>query len=307
MNAIRRAVDRIDSTVVIMGDGRSLGAHLPINKQATPTLVDSLPRLLFFGNELYDGLHGNSLADTVGGFLSAANGYVENIKFGIVGGIRHPQVNDSLVSYADNQWHAPQPTQFIGYAARSDGYSLSDRLRKALPGLTTERMIALDKLAQTAIFTSQGIPFLSNGEELLRTKKGLDYTSHSSDLVNAVEWSYKELYYDVFSYCRSLIQLRHRHPAFRMGNAESICRHLEFLPVEQSNVVAYRLKDHAGGDEWEEIIVILNASPYPVHTQIPADRYRVIAGEGRIDELSTETVDGPDIYVHPESAMILAR
>ena len=53
--------------------------------------------------------------------------------------------------------------------------------------------------------------------------------------------------------------MRKNHPAFRMGDAELVRKHLEFLPVEGNNLVAYRLKENANGDAWEDIIVALNS------------------------------------------------
>lgn len=44
-----------------------------------------------------------------------------------------------------------------------------------------------------------------------------------------------------------------------MGDAEMVRKHLEFLPVDGGNLVAFRLKDRANGDTWDNIIVALNA------------------------------------------------
>ena len=43
-----------------------------------------------------------------------------------------------------------------------------------MPGITPEQLVRLDKLAQTVVFTSQGIPFIYAGEEVMRDKKGVD-------------------------------------------------------------------------------------------------------------------------------------
>ena len=40
-----------------------------------------------------------------------------------------------------------------------------------------------------------------------------------------------------------------------MGDADLVRKHLEFLPVDGSNVVVYRLKENANGDAWGDIIV----------------------------------------------------
>ena len=54
-----------------------------------------------------------------------------------------------------------------------DGLCLVDRIKASMPGITPEQLVRLDKLAQTVVFTSQGIPFIYAGEEVMRDKKGL--------------------------------------------------------------------------------------------------------------------------------------
>ena len=49
---------------------------------------------------------------------------------------------------------------------------LVDRLQASVPGITPKQLVLLDKLAQTAVFTSQGIPIYA-GEEIMRDKKGV--------------------------------------------------------------------------------------------------------------------------------------
>ena len=57
-----------------------------------------------------------------------------------------------------------------------------------------------------------------------------------------------------------LIELRKKHPAFRMTAAEEISRNLSFMEMPALNMVGYTLKNHAGYDEWEEIVVLFNGN-----------------------------------------------
>ena len=41
-----------------------------------------------------------------------------------------------------------------------------------------------------------------------------------------------------FCLSKRLISIRKAHPAFRMGDAEMVRMHLEFLPVDGGNLVA---------------------------------------------------------------------
>jgi hypothetical protein len=72
----------------------------------------------------------------------------------------------------------------------------------------------------------------------------------------------------VFQYYKGLIELRRKHPAFRLHGRQEIERSLEFLRCEDG-VVAYQLKDNAGGDVWNNVVVIFNANWGPVTQQLP--------------------------------------
>ena len=81
-------------------------------------------------------------------------------------------------------------------------------------------------------------------------------------------------------------------------------RHLEFLP-SQDALVAFRLKDYAGRDDWRNIIVILNANREEVKVDIPKAMYTVVCQDGVIDEDSTSRIFGRRAIVKPQSALIL--
>jgi pullulanase len=108
----------------------------------------------------------------------------------------------------------------------------------------------------------------------------------------------------VFKYYSDLIALRQHHPAFRLGNADLVCKHLEFLDAPKG-VVAFRLKNYAGRDDWRNIIVILNAAPKNVAVTIPAGKYTVVCKDGTIDEQGIEAISGTTATVSRYSALIL--
>ena len=155
-------------------------------------------------------------------------------------------------------------------------------------------------------FTSQGIPFIQAGEEMLRDKKGVHNSYKSPDSINAIDWSRKDTHPEVFDYYRGLIRLRNEHPAFRLNDADLVRRHLSFLDAP-SNVVAFRLADHAGGDTWSDIIVVLNAKETQVNVNIPEGHYEKVAHDGRIDLNGMGWVSGNSVTVAPRSATILYR
>lgn len=307
MNIIRKAVDQIDPTICIYGEGWAANApKYPADSLAMKGLASRMPGIAVFSDEMRDGLRGPFNDDTKSAFLGNVPGGEESIRFGIVGAIKHPQVNYSKVNYSDSAW-ALQPTQMISYVSCHDDMCLVDRLKTSIPDLSTGELIKLDQLAQTIVLTSQGIPFIFAGEEVFRDKKGIHNSYESSDMVNAINWNNKSTFQDLYHYYKSLIRLRKNHPAFRMGDAEKIRQHLRFLPVEGDNLIAFTLDGHAVGDSWGEILVAFNARPESVELDIPKGKYTVVCTDGRIDEDGLGIVEGGVVIVPSRSALIMHK
>ena len=303
MNQIRAMVDAIDPTIYIYGEGWSAGScAYPQEQLAMKAHIYRMPGIAAFSDEIRDALRGPFSDDTVTGWIGGKD-ETESIKFGIAGAIQHPQVDMTKVNYAKEPW-ALEPTQMISYVSCHDDMCLVDRLKASIPGITEEELIRLDLLAQTAVFTSQGVPFMLSGEELLRNKKGVHNSFESPDSINQLDWTNKTKYPQVFAYYKNLIALRQHHPAFRLGNADLVRKHLEFIDAP-AGVVAYRLKNYAGRDDWRDIIVILNANKSDVEVAIPNGNYTIVCSDGCINEQGLGALQGEKAVVSPQSALIL--
>lgn len=305
MNEIRTAVTAVDPSIIIYGEGWAAKApQMPEDSLAMKANIYRMPGIAAFSDEMRDALRGPFNDNRQGAFLAGIPGGEESIKFGIVGAVKHPQVDNDSVNYSKASW-AEQPTQMISYVSCHDDMCLVDRLKASVPGITPQELAKLDKLAQTAVFTSQGIPFIYAGEEVMRDKKGVHNSYNSPDSINAIDWKRKAEHADVFAYYKGLIQLRKNHPAFRMGDADLVRKHLEFLPVEGSNLIAYRLKENANGDAWEDIIVVLNSRKENARLTVPEGKYTVVCKDGFISEGGLGTLYGPEVIVPAQSALII--
>ena len=307
MNAIRKAVDEVDSSVCLYGEGWTGGVPCyPASLLALKMNVARMPGIAAFSDELRDALCGSVWEKEKGGFLAGVPGAEQSVKFGIVGAIAHPQVKYRSVNYSHLPW-AAQPTQMIGYVSCHDGLCLADRLKAALPDVGFDELVRLDKLAQTVVLTSQGIPFLYAGEELMRDKQGVDNSYKSPDAINGIAWDRKFLHRDVFAYYKELILLRKSHPAFRMGDAALVCKHLRFLPVKGRNLIAYCLHGQPNGESWKDIVVAFNARSTPARLQVPAGLYRVVCKDGVIDLRGLGVHEGSEVIVPGQSALIMYK
>ena len=305
MNEIRQEAQKLDPQVLIYGEGWA--AETPqyaADSLAMKANIARMPGIAAFCDEMRDGLRGPWDDDKKGAFLAGFPGHEESIKFGIVGAISHPQVKMDEVNYSNKAW-AQEPVQMMSYVSCHDDMCLVDRLRTSVTDLKGNDLEKLDMLAQTAVLTSQGIPFIFAGEEVMRDKKFVHNSFQSPDSVNAINWHNKAKYQWVFNYYKGLIAMRKHHPAFRLGSAELVRQHLEFLPVEGSGVVAFRLKDHAGGDAWDNIIVVLNARRETAKIEVPEGKYVAVVKDGWVNENGIGAIYGPILNIAPETALIV--
>lgn len=304
MNQIRQMVDAIDTSIFIYGEGWSAGAcGLPNDQLGMKANIPQMPGIAAFSDEIRDALRGPFSDDTKAGWLGGAPDCEESLKYGLVGGIRHPQVNMKKVNYSQKPW-ALEPTQLMSYVSCHDDMCLVDRLKASIPNISQDELIRLDLLAQTAVFTSQGVPFMLSGEELLRDKKGVHNSFESPDSINHLDWSNLKKYPQVFAYYKNLIALRKNHPAFRLGDAGLVRKHMSFLKTPKS-VVAFHLKNYAGRDDWRNIIVILNAGKADTEVTIPEGNYTIVCCDGVINEKGLGTLKGTKAIVDAQSALIL--
>ena len=307
MNLIRKELSSIDPNIFIYGEGWTAGTcAYPTEKLALKAHIKQMPGIAAFSDEIRDALRGPFSDDKQASFLSGIAGFEESIKAGIAGMIAHPQVDYTKVNYTKEPW-ANEPTQMIAYVSCHDDMCLVDRLKASIPeaAYDMEEVIRLDQLAQTVVFTSQGIPFMLSGEEMLRDKKGVHNSFNSPDEINHLDWNNLKKYPQVFAYYKGLIQMRKSHPAFRLGSAELVRKHLEFLPTQQDCLVAFRLKNHAGGDKWNNIYVVLNGNTDLQSVNIPKGKYTIVANNGVINEAGIGEMEGGEVMIDAQTALIL--
>ena len=170
----------------------------------------------------------------------------------------------------------------------------------------TSDIVRRSLLANGIILTSQGIPLIHAGDEMLRSKFGDHNSYQSGDWINGIRWDNKRKFQAVFEYYRGLIELRNDHPAFRMRTRGQIERHLEILQCN-SNVVAYQLKDHANGDIWRNIVVIYNGNKDTVAVGIPesAAGWNITVNDQKAGTSLLEKIVGETVLVPRLSIMVL--
>lgn len=250
MQIIRQSLDRLDPSILMLGEGWAMECELPPQDRANQGNAPRLKRIGQFNDHLRNAVKGSPFFGPDSGFVGGAGYLGDEVRKGVAGAIYY---NDQLYSYAS------EPDQTINYVECHDNYTLWDKL-KLVAGRDEETVKAMHRLSTAIVMTSQGIPFLHAGQEFMRTKQGVENSYQSPDTINWMDWSRAAKRWDDVEFVRQLIKLRREHPAFRMKTAADIRSHLRFEAAPEQSV-AYTLRDYAGGDTSRHLYILYHACP----------------------------------------------
>ena len=304
MRQIRAALDEIDPSILTYGEGwAAMAPAYPYEELAMKQWTYKMPRVGAFSDDIRNALIGSPF-DHEPGFASGNAAGRNDVMRGLVACIDYTDPNGQLAPVLN--WWSGEPMQHVSYITCHDNYCLRDRIEVSTKDQSEGDHIRMNKLAQTAVLVSQGMSFLYGGEELYRTKKGIDNSYQSPDSINIIPWENKVNHQNLFNYYREMIAIRRAHKGFRLGCAEAVKEHVDFLPVENEHLIAYRIKDLEGIDSAKTLIVLLNGGDEAIEAQIPEGAYTILAfdGEAKADG-SLGDYAGSHISVEPYSATIL--
>jgi pullulanase len=311
MKSIRKELGK---DIILYGEGWKAGPSILEDKLLT--LKENIHefaryQLGAFSDDIRDAIKGSVFEAEKGGFINGGNGFEETIKFGIVASTNHKDIDFNKLKYSKIPW-AIEPYQVITYVSAHDNYTLWDKLALVKPLFSKSDRIKMNKLAAVIILTSQGIPFIHSGDEILRTKKDrngtlIENSYRSSDYVNKFYWSRKEKYIDVFNYYRKLIDLRKNHKIFKMNSAKDINDNIEFLTFEQNlkNLVAYIAYGDRINDSLGKIAVIFNGNEHYIEIDLKHNQFMAILDGDDINEKGLYRINNNLISIKPLSALIV--
>ncbi len=286
MEEIQKEVHRIDPSILIYGEPWSAQEpQLDYHRQMRKGSQKGMKIAVFndhFREAVKEGLRGG--VDK------------KELKKGVVGAIDY---DDEIRDFAS------EPYETINYVSCHDDLTIWDHLSAIYPDLNKAEKEKLNRLAQAVIFTSQGIPFIQGGEEFLRTKYG-DYNSYNSgDHVNQLKWRRKSTHRKTFDYCRGLIELRRKHPAFRMISASQIRKNLEFINGPEG-AVGFKITGNANGDSWKEIFVFYNFQFHWVQFSfVEKRRFGIVVNDDYAGTKVRHLFQADNVKIPPITAMVL--
>ena len=291
MRQIRAALDKIDPTILTYGEGwAAMSPAYPYDSLAMKQWTYKMPRVGAFSDDIRNALIGSPF-DHERGFASGNPSSAKDVMRGLI---------------ACPEWSG-EPMQHVSYITCHDNYCLRDRIDVSAIGETEETKIRMNKLAQTAVLVSQGMTFLYGGEELYRTKKGIDNSYQSPDSINTIPWENKEKYADLVEYYRQMIAIRRAHKGFRLGTAELVKEHVEFMDTENESLIIYRINNLEEFDSAKSLTVLLNGGAKQAKAEVPEGTYTILVHDAQVDISGLGQIQGTQVVVEPYSATILAE
>jgi len=304
MELIRDTLIKVKPDILLYGEGWTAGGSpLPDNKRAIKSNIQTLTGIAAFSDEIRDGLKGHVFTPSEKGFISGKHDLAESVRFGIVGGVFHPQINYNKVNYTKAPW-AVEPNQTVVYTSCHDNHTLWDRLEIANPTVSVQDRTSMQKLAIGIVLTSQGISFLHAGCEFLRTKNGVENSYESPDAINQMDWVRKDANSMVMDYVQKLIQLRKTHPAFRLGNAADIRQYITFSKDPKEGLIEFSI-EKAPNEPWKYIHIMINGTDKDQNVSFPYADWRTIVDDQNVFLMPNAGFKGRSAKIKPFSMLIL--
>ena len=206
------------------------------------TVQESLAQDFFAGSGVMVGAFNDVIRNAARGENNPGKGYVQGsssdastIAMCAVG----------IFSKETVKTQAIDPGQVLNYVSCHDNYTLYDQLVQTM---NEDRLPAAYTQADSIVFLSQGIPFIQEGEEFMRSKLDPDTGKYegnsyiSGDFVNVMDYSLKIDHADVFEKTKEMIQVRKELEALRLSSRDEIRSRMSEVTSEKGNV-SYTVDD----------------------------------------------------------------
>ncbi|MFT5872921.1 MAG: pullulanase [Clostridium sp.] len=264
----------INPDIIIYGEPWTGGASsLPSSLQFKKGNQKGM-QISVFNDDLRNAIKGDNDGIQVG----FVNGGVElelEVKKGIVGGI---DFYDEICDFSKN------PGESINYVSAHDNLCLFDKFEKSNPNNTHLEREKMNRLALAIIITSQGVPFIQGGTEILRTKQGNHNSYNSGDAVNEIRWSRKAEFSETYEYIKGLISLRKSQKVMTLDNDCEVRNSLLFLEAP-CNCVAYELTS-SFTKEYRKLIIIHNANKEEIKIILSdTTEWKILANEYEVNKI----------------------
>lgn len=206
------------------------------------TVQDSLAQDYFCSSGVLVGAFNDVIRNAVRGDNSPGKGFVQGSS---ANGSIIAMCAAGVFSRGTVKAQNIDPNQVLNYVSCHDNYTLYDQL---VQSMSENNLVNAYTQADAIVFFAQGIPFIQEGEEFMRSKLDPDtgkYCGNSynvGDHINVMDYSLKIEHMDVFENTKELISLRRNTEAFRLPTRQQIDDSLTVVSFDKG-CIRYNLCD----------------------------------------------------------------
>ena len=261
MNEIRQKLNSFPNGNKILMYGEPwTGGTSQCPNSCTQSRVTSLDNGVGMFNDTYRDAIKGSTDGADGNFIQGSETDTGKIATGIQG----------------KSFAAKAPSQTVAYADAHDNLILWDKLVKSNGSTNytgTDGNIQNQAIGvMTLLMTSQGIPFMTAGSEMGRTKKGDANSYKSSDAINEIDWSRANTMKNLPQWYKTMMAVRSNVTAINSNSFVSPA-----FASQMGHVIAYTYTNNTSG-EWNKVCVLYNngTSSYTI-SGLGASSWKVVA------------------------------
>lgn len=264
MATIEQQVKAQNPWAMLYGEGWTMDVHLPQTERSNLQNAQNLPHVAFFNDR-----------------------FRNEVKSFSIGNAFDPlEIYHMFQGCTTYQGQLLAPHQSVNYVECHDNATYFDYCMKQ--NIAREQSIDFVRLALGLVILASGIPFLHAGEELLRTKKGIENSYQSSDDINGIDWHTEHTAYESL---RDLIAIRKKYNVFRYHQKEKVENNIKL--EKSDDLISIRLSDI------DTTIQVVISNHYEVATKYFAPgTYLIYDGQSICyQEVDKIRISKPGVYV----------
>ena len=261
MNAIAEECQKIDSNVMIYGEGWDMPTLMSDDLKAMQDNSQEMPQIAHFNDRFRETIKGSTMEEEIEeqGYATGNNQAIKEAINVLAG---------SVIEVGEEKLFK-EPTKSINYVECHDNHTVWDKMSFSNQSEPEEIKVKRQKLMNALVLLSQGISFLHAGQEFHRSKSGVENSYMSPDRINQIDWDRKDEYKETVNYTKDLIKLRKQLKPLRFDTAQEVKKHLSFKTVTEGliyengnvieqGVILYQINNIQQYCDYEEIKILIN-------------------------------------------------
>lgn len=227
LHQARKELLMIKSNMMFYGEGWNLSTGLPETKRSTINNYWALPNFAYFNDVFRNIMRGEPYNN---------KGFIYNQSYNM------KNVGEVIKGSSSKGYLLKKPSQSINYVECHDNLTFYDKLKNDLVTLKKEDEKNYIILSLGTVILSLGIPFINAGQELMRSKQGIDNTYNLGLDINGLTYRYKENYQEIIDALKCFIKFRKSNDLYKLNNPDVIDQILT-VKATPNNTVLYETDD----------------------------------------------------------------